>query len=185
MRKVELLPTQDCEAGYGPATFQDKLSVLGAGILNNPRNNYYVRSSSYPQRIQLSPKHGDLGIRIVRSYFTLPPYPTRYDNTSPTLLYILSDILSMLKRLKAAIAVFVFGQLQMLLFPNALCCSPYERHCVCGVTKTFKKFLPANNFCQLLSVTRKGSYTSASNAQSQLHFRDDQQRAFGISNISN
>ena len=27
--------------------------------------------------------------------------------------------------------------------------------------------------------------TSAGNAQAQLHFRDDQQRAFGISNISN
>ena len=32
---------------------------------------------------------------------------------------------------------------------------------------------------------RKRSCTSAGNAQAQLHFRDDQQRAFGISNISN
>ena len=40
-------------------------------------------------------------------------------------------------------------------------------------------------FCQLLQVTRKRSCTSAGNAQAQLHFRDDQQRAFGISNISN
>ena len=78
-----------------------------------------------------------------------------------------------------------FDQLQMLLFPNALCCSLYERNCVCAVTKIFTKFLPANNFCQLLRVTRKRSYTSAGNAQAQLHFRDDQQRAFGISNISN
>ena len=39
-------------------------------------------------------------------------------------------------------------------------------------------------FCQLLRVTRKRSCTSAGNAQAQLHFRDDQQRAFGISNIS-
>ena len=39
--------------------------------------------------------------------------------------------------------------------------------------------------CQLLRVTRKRSCTSAGNAQAQLHFRDDQQRAFGISNISN
>ena len=62
-------------------------------------------------------------------------------------------------------------QLQMLLFPNALCCSLYERNCVCAVTKTFTKFLPANNFCQLLRVTRKRSCTSAGNAQSQLHFR--------------
>ena len=77
------------------------------------------------------------------------------------------------------------SQLQMLLFPNALCCSLYERNCVCAVTKIFTKFLPANNFCQLLRVTRKRSCTSASNAQAQLHFRDDQQRAFGISNISN
>ena len=76
-------------------------------------------------------------------------------------------------------------QLQMLLFPNALCCSLYERNCVCAVTKIFTKFLPANNFCQLLRVTRKRSCTSAGNAHAQLHFRDDQQRAFGISNISN
>ena len=73
----------------------------------------------------------------------------------------------------------------MLLFPNALCCSLYERICVCAVTKIFTKFLPANNFCQLLQVMRKCSCSSASNAQAQLHFRDDQQRAFGISNISN
>ena len=75
----------------------------------------------------------------------------------------------------------------MLLFPNALCCSLYEhdeRNCICAVTKIFAKFLPANNFCQLLRVTRKRSYTSAGNAQAQLHFRDDQQRAFGMSNIS-
>ena len=54
---------------------------------------------------------------------------------------------------------------------NALCCSLYERNYVCAVTKIFtrKQFLP----------------TSAGNAQAQLHFRDDQQRAFGISNISN
>ena len=48
-------------------------------------------------------------------------------------------------------------QLQMLLFPNALCCSLYERNCVCAVTKIFTKCLPANNFCQLLRVTRKRS----------------------------
>ena len=76
-------------------------------------------------------------------------------------------------------------QLLMLLFLNARCCSLYERNCVCAVTKIFTKFLPANNFCQLLRVTHKCSCTSAGNAQAQLHFRDDQQRAFGISNISN
>ena len=27
MRKVELLPTRDCEAGYGPAHFQNSLSL--------------------------------------------------------------------------------------------------------------------------------------------------------------
>ena len=73
----------------------------------------------------------------------------------------------------------------MLLFPNALCCSLYERNCVCAVTKIFTKFLPANKFCQLLRVTHKRSCTSTGNAQAQLHFWDDQQRAFGISNISN
>ena len=62
-------------------------------------------------------------------------------------------------------------QLQMLLFPNALCCSLYKRNWVCAVTNIFtrKQFLP----------------TSAGNVQEQLHFCDDQQRAFGISNISN
>ena len=58
----------------------------------------------------------------------------------------------------------------MLLIPNALCCSLYKRNCVCAVTKFF---------------TRKNQLpTSAGKAQAQLHFRDDQQRAFGISNIS-
>ena len=59
----------------------------------------------------------------------------------------------------------------MLLVPNALCCSLYKRNCACAGTKFFthKKVLP----------------TSAGNAQAQLHFCDDQQRAFGISNISN
>ena len=76
-------------------------------------------------------------------------------------------------------------ELQMLLFPNALCCSPYERNCVWAVTNFFTKFLPADSFCQLLLGTRKRSCTSAGNAQVQLHFQDDQQRAFGISNISN
>ena len=42
----------------GVQPIQDQSSVLGADILNNPRNNYtYGRSSNYPQRIQLSPKH--------------------------------------------------------------------------------------------------------------------------------
>ena len=76
-------------------------------------------------------------------------------------------------------------QLQMFLFPNALCCSLYECNWVCAVTKSFTKFLPANNFRQLLRVTRKCSCISAGKAQVQLHFQDDQQRAFGISNISN
>ena len=40
---------------------QDHSSVLGADILNNPRNNYYGRSSNYPQRIQLSMKAPVLG----------------------------------------------------------------------------------------------------------------------------
>ena len=41
----------------------------------------------------------------------------------------------------------MFGiQLQMLLFPKALCCSLYERNCVWAVTKSFTKFLPANSF---------------------------------------
>ena len=84
-----------------------------------------------------------------------------------------------------AVELSIQLQLQMLLFPNALCCSLYEPNCVCAVTKIFTKFLPANNLCQLLRVTRKRSCTSAGNAQAQLHFRDDQQRAFGISNISN
>ena len=45
--------------------------------------------------------------------------------------------------------------------PSVVHCmsSLYERNCVCAVTKIFTKFLPANNFCQLLRVTRKRSCT--------------------------
>ena len=44
----------------GSQPIQDQSSVLGADILNNPRNDvlYYGRSSNYPQRIQLSPDDG-------------------------------------------------------------------------------------------------------------------------------
>ena len=66
---------------------------------------------------------------------------------------------------------------------NCRCCffqTPSVVHCMNAT-----KFLPTNNFCQHLWVTRKRSCISAGNAQAQLHFRDDQQRAFGISNISN
>ena len=65
---------------------------------------------------------------------------------------------------------------------------PSVVHCMNAtgaVTKICTKFLPVNNFCQLLRVTHKHSCTSVGNAQAQLHFQDDQQRAFGISNISN
>ena len=51
--------------------------------------------------------------------------------------------------------------------------------------QNFYEIFTANSFCQLLGVTRKRSCTYASSAQVQLHFQDDQQRAFGISNISN
>ena len=69
----------------------------------------------------------------------------------------------------------------MLLIPNALCCSLYKCNCVCAVTKFFtcKKLFPTS------VGNSKHSCTSAGNAQAQIHFRDDQQRAFGISNISN
>ena len=67
-------------------------------------------------------------------------------------------------------------QLHMLLFPNTLCISLYEHNCVCTVTKICPNFLPANNFCQLLRVTRKRSCTSAGNAQAQLHFRINRER---------
>ena len=70
----------------------------------------------------------------------------------------------------------------MLLIPNALCYSQYKCNCVCAVTKFF---YPQKNFSQFLRVTCTCSCTSAGNAQAQLHFRDDQQRVFGISNICN
>ena len=44
-------------ATKGRQPIQDQSSLLGADILNNPRNNYYGRSSNYPQRIKLSSKH--------------------------------------------------------------------------------------------------------------------------------
>ena len=82
---------------------------------------------------------------------------------------------------------------------NCRCCyfqTPSVVHCTnatasahCAQSPKFlRNFYPqtaANNFCQLLRVKRKPSCTSVGNAQAQLHFRDDQQRAFGISNISN
>ena len=71
----------------------------------------------------------------------------------------------------------------MLLIPNALCCSLYKCNCSSAVTRVLlakkkKKKKPLN--CQLLQVKKN------SNVQVQLHFGDDQQRAFGfgISNIS-
>ena len=51
--------------------------------------------------------------------------------------------------------------------------------------QNFNEIFTRKHICQLLRVTRKRSCNSAGNAQAQLHFRDDQQRAFGISNISN
>ena len=42
--------------------------------------------------------------------------------------------------------------------------------------QNLSNFLPANNFCQLLRVTRKRSCTSAGNAQAQLHFRINRER---------
>ena len=63
-----------------------------------------------PLLVPLGKASWDLATRSARSYFTHPPYPTMYENTFPTFLYMLIDILSMLKRLKAAIGVFVFGQ---------------------------------------------------------------------------
>ena len=73
----------------------------------------------------------------------------------------------------------------MLLFPNALCCSLYE--CNCVVTKIFtcKQLLPANNFLPTSAGNPQAQLLFCGRAQAQLHFRDDQQRAFGISNISN
>ena len=76
---------------------------------------------------------------------------------------------------------------------NCRCCyfqTPSVVHCMNATAsaqspKVLQNFYPQTIFCQLLQVTRKRSCTFAGNAQAQLHFRDDQQRAFGISNISN
>ena len=58
---------------------------------------------------------------------------------------------------------------------NCRCCyfqTPSVVHCMNATAsaqspKFFTKFFPANNFCQLLRVTRKRSCTSAGNAQAQ------------------
>ena len=76
---------------------------------------------------------------------------------------------------------------------NCRCCyfqTPSVVHCMNATAsaqspKFLRNFYPQTIFCQLLRVTRKCSCTSAGNAQAQLHYRDDQQRAFGISDISN
>ena len=54
---------------------------------------------------------------------------------------------------------FIGCQLQMLLFPNALCCSLYDRNCVCAVTQIFYEFFTRKQFLP----------TSAGDAQAQLH----------------
>ena len=69
----------------------------------------------------------------------------------------------------------------MLLIPNTLCCSLYNRNCICAVTR----FLSAKNYCQLLPTTAGKIRTEMRRCtQAQLHFRDDQQWALGISKIS-
>ena len=73
------------------------------------------------------------------------------------------------------------GSLQvnmLLLLYNCRCCyfqTPSVVHCMNTTAsaqspKFLKKFLPANNFCQLLRVTRKRSCTSAGNAQASCTF---------------
>ena len=72
--------------------------------------------------------------------------------------------------------------LQMLLIPNALCCSLNKHNCVCAVTKFL---LPVKNFFPTSAGNAQAQLHFAGNAQAQLNFRDDQQRAFGMNNISN
>ena len=90
-----------------------------------------------------------------------PPLPGLPDHTLPVLNHDRIDHNTKPMEHWCIATVDSVIQLQMLLFPNALCCSLYERNCVCAVTKIWTKFLPANNFCQLLRVTRKRSCTSA------------------------
>ena len=54
-QNTKLHVCQLTKCGWQP--IQDQSSVLGADILKDTRNNYYGRSSKYPQHIQLSPKH--------------------------------------------------------------------------------------------------------------------------------
>ena len=49
--------TQPILSPKGRKPIQDQSSVQGADILNNQLNNYYGRSSNYPQRIQYGPKY--------------------------------------------------------------------------------------------------------------------------------
>ena len=73
---------------------------------------------------------------------------------------------------------------------NCRCCyfqTPSVVHCMNATAsaqspKFLRNFYPQTIFA---NFTRKRSCTSVGNVQAQLHFRDDQQRSFGISNISN
>ena len=77
------------------------------------------------------------------------------------------------------------SKLQMLLFPNALCCSLYEHNCVCASHQNFYEIFTRKQFLPTSAGNAQAQLHFCGNAQAQLHFRDDQQRAFGISNISN
>ena len=118
---------------------------------------------------------------------------TNANKTCPRSLSIMQHFMFTLRSQKMQVTyppdesqLFVCRKLE---YPNCRCCyfqTPSLVHCMnATVSAQSPKFLPTNNFCQPLRVMRKRSCTSAGNAQAQLHFRDDQQRAFGISNISN
>ena len=101
-----------------------------------------------PSELLQAIQHGQVGIatkfdyRLMSNPLSWPGWTTTGRTRSPKYMILYMYV-----------CVFFFFffflpavQLQMLLFPNALCCSLYERNCVCAVTKIFTKFLPANNF---------------------------------------
>ena len=69
---------------------------------------------------------GEVPTRSARSHFPTHHIRRGITNTSPS-LYMMSDILSVLKRLKSAIVVFVFGQLDpIFLCVGGNTCATYE-----------------------------------------------------------
>ena len=56
MRKVELLPTRDCEAGYGPGWYSIHFMQLISGMVNSGLYYYYLYCHQTNQESYTAPR---------------------------------------------------------------------------------------------------------------------------------